>query len=280
MRLATIVLLVVLVFSSLAISQNSASVDATAQLIGVLPELSELKNVPASTSNEWRILWLHQHVSEKVLAASLQVDAAIAQIDNEIARASEIRSYLADRRDRTVNRLNLVSVIIGGGLGATSSGLQLSSTLNKPAAGVGIGAGTVSSALAIAGVRAQKGGTSRFDFESNMLSEFFDRPSLPDSRYPAIVWAFLNQAPESAPAGTTRKQQLIQTWLSVRRIDSLESAGKIQHLTSQPSEQCRLTVDDFEDRAAMLQDVRARIFFLKRDLASLLSAMPPVTFGQ
>jgi hypothetical protein len=37
-----------------------------------------------------------------------------------------------------------------------------------------------------------------------------------------------------------------------------------------------LSIDDLEDRAAMLQDVRARISYLKRDLGALLASLPPV----
>ena len=109
-----------------------------------------------------------------------------------------------------------------------------------------------------------------------MLAEFFDRPTLSDSRYPATIWTFLNQAPAAEPADLTRKQQLLQTWVNVRRIDSLSSTQKIDHVTSQPSDLYKLTIDDLEDRAAMLQDVRARISFLKRDLGNLLTSLPAV----
>jgi hypothetical protein len=254
------------------------TIENTAQLVGVLQELTELQRLSADTAlaDRWQVIWLHQHISEKVLATSLQVDATIAQIDNEIARATEIRSYLADRRDRAVNRANLLSIIAGGGLGAASSGLQLSTTLNKPAAGVGIGAGAFSAGLALFGIRAQKGDTSHFDFQSNMLAEFFDRPSLPDSKYPEMIWTFLSESPASSPTGLSRKEQLIETWVEVKRIDSLESGDKIDRLTSQPSELRKLSIDDFEDRAAMLEDVRARISFLKRDLGALVTSLPAV----
>lgn len=272
------IIAVALLNVTLAQAQSPNSVRNTAKLVGVLSELNDLEKLPTNpdTGDRWQTLWLHQRISEQVMAASLQVDATIAQIDNEISRASEIRSYLADRRDRTVNRANLLSVIIGGGLGATSSGLQLSSTLNRPAAGVGIGAGTASASLALLGIRAQKGGNSHFDFQSNMLAEFFDRPVLPDSRYPTTIWTFLNEAPGSDSTGTTRKQQLLQTWVDVKRIDSLSSTAKINRLTSQPSQLLKLSIDDFEDRAAMLQDVRARISFLKRDLGALIAALLPL----
>jgi hypothetical protein len=265
---------------SLTVSANAQqpTTETTAKLVGVLPEITQLRQLSSHTdpATRWQILWLHQHISEQVMAASLQVDATIAQIDNEISRANELRGFLSDRRDATVSRANLLSILIGGGLGATSSGLQLSSTLDKPAAAVGIASGTLSASLALAGIRAQKGHTSQFDFNSNMLAEFFDRPALPDSRYPATIWTFLNQDPANSPTGLTRKQQLLQTWVIVKRIDSLSSVDKIDRLTSQPSELLQLTIDDLEDRAAMLQDVRARISFLKRDLGSLLTSLPAV----
>jgi hypothetical protein len=252
--------------------------ESTAQLIKVSAEITQLQRLSTSTApaDRWQILWLHQHISEQVMAASLQVDATLAQIDNEIARANEVRGYLADRRDRAVSRANLLSVLVGGAVGATSSGLQLSSNLTKPAAGVGIGAGTLSAGLALAGIHQEKGKSSPFDFDSNMLAEFFDRPTLPNSQYPATIWIFLNETSLSGPAGLTRKEQLLQTWVQVKRIDSLSSTDKINRLTSQPSENLHLTIDDFEDRGAMLQDVRARISYLKRDLGALLTSLPTV----
>src|ERR1700733_2986664 len=254
-----------------------ATPESTAELIKVSAEISQLKRLSSSTapSDRWQILWLHQHISEQVMAASLQVDATLAQIDNEIARANEVRGYLADRRDRAVSRANLLSVLVGGAVGATSSGLQLSSNLTKPAAGVGIAAGTLSAGLALTGIHQEKGKSSPFDFESNMLAEFFDRPTLPNSQYPATIWVFLNEI--YGPTGLTRKEQLLQTWVQVKRIDSLSSTEKIDRLTSQPSQGLKLSIDDFEDRGAMLQDVRARISYLKRDLGALLASLPAVS---
>ena len=183
-----------------------------------------------------------------------------------------MRGFPAHKRDRRVTRVNLWSVIIAGGLGATSSGLQLSSTLDKPAAAVGIAAGTASAGLALTGIHAQRGGTEVFDFSSNMLAEFFDRPIQPNSHYPVTVWTFLNATPPAQPGGATRREELLQLWVRLKRIDSLESKEKIDHLSSEPSEGLQLTIDDYDDRAAMLADVRARVFFFKRDLGALLGA--------
>jgi hypothetical protein len=109
-----------------------------------------------------------------------------------------------------------------------------------------------------------------------MLAEFFDRPALPDSQYPATTWTFLSEAPPNDSSGLTHRQQLMQTWVQVERINSRASADKINRLTSQPSELLKLSIDDFGDRAAMLQDVRARISFLKRDLGALVASLPAI----
>jgi len=109
-----------------------------------------------------------------------------------------------------------------------------------------------------------------------MLAEFFDRPTLSNSQYPATIWIFLNETGPSGPAGLTRKEQLLQTWVQVKRNRLPVEYGQDRCLTSQPSENLHLTIDDFEDRGAMLQDVRARISYLKRDLGALLTSLPTV----
>jgi hypothetical protein len=251
-------------------------------LVGVSSEVSRLRELATNRGSvgghvdRWEILWLHQHISERIMAASLQVDATIAQIDNEIATADEVHGYLSDRRDKTVNRANLFGILLGGGLSATSSVLQLSTNLDTVSSALDIAGGSASVGFALMGIHAQKGGSSRFDFNSNMLAEFFDRPTLPTSQYPATVWAFLNEPSPTSPEHLTRKAQLLKTWVVVQRIGSLSNVDKIDRVTSQPSEMLKLSIDDLEDRAAMLQDVRARISFLKRDLGNLLASLPEV----
>jgi hypothetical protein len=112
---------------------TAEAIDQNAQLITVMKEVSNLRNYIRITdsADRWRILCLYQYVSERITGASLQLDATVAQIGNEIVRAQEVSSFLSDRRDRTVTRANLYAILIGGGLGAMSSGLRLSSRLEN-----------------------------------------------------------------------------------------------------------------------------------------------------
>jgi len=259
---------------------DTSGVMRTARIIHVLPEMNQLNDSPRDQLDPSKVTRIRQQILETVVAASLQVDATIAQIDNEIAQSNEIRGYLSDQRDKTVNRANLLSVVSAGTLGAASAGLQLPAGENKASSLVGIAAGLVSSSLAISGIRAQKGRTRIFDFNSNMLAEFFGRPALLDSRYDAIVWSFLNDVAPADQEGLTRKERLIQTWITLKRTDPPSTSSgkdKIDRVTSQPSDKLPLTIDDLEDRSAMLEDVRAKVSFLKRDLAALLLSLPKPT---
>jgi hypothetical protein len=153
--------------------------------------------------------------------------------------------------------------------------MQFSSDrLAKVGNALSLGGGVLTVGLGLFGLQAQNGKTSPYKFDSNMLAEFFDRPVLPDSHYSAIIWTFLNQPPLNDPSGPTRKQQLLQIWIEVGRIDSLDDTARIDRLTSEPSDAARLSIDDLEHRVAMLEDVRARISILKRDLGYLLSSLP------
>jgi hypothetical protein len=175
----------------------------TANIIHVLPGIDQLSELARNQSAPSKITPLRQIIIERVLAASFEVDATIAQIDNEIAQSNEVRGCLSDKRDRAVNRANLLRIVSGGSLGATSAGLQLPSGENKASSIVGIAAGVLSSTLAISGIRAQKGGTRLFEFNSNMLAEMFDRPTLGDSRYDQIVGSFLNEVAPTDEEGLT-----------------------------------------------------------------------------
>jgi len=52
---------------------------------------------------------------------------------------------------------------------------------------LGISAGAVSSGLALAGIRAQRGGSCISSARSEMLAQLFGREPLPNSRYPETI---------------------------------------------------------------------------------------------
>jgi hypothetical protein len=59
------------------IEDLSAATGKRGELIKVSSEIQQLQKLSAATTpvDRWQILWLHQHITEQVMAASLQVDA-------------------------------------------------------------------------------------------------------------------------------------------------------------------------------------------------------------
>ena len=153
-----------LAFSTLTYAQvnekeaETSTVRRTAGIIQVLPKLDRLDEFIRNRSDPSQITLLRQVIVERVLAASLQVDATIAQIDNKVAQSNEVRGYLSDKKDKAVNRANLMSIASGGTLGAASAGLQLPSGENEASSIVGILAGVVSSSLASPAFERRKAG--------------------------------------------------------------------------------------------------------------------------
>lgn len=101
----------------------------TAEMIGVRSQVEELAQLRATPKpNEIRELQLVQRLQGGVIASALDEGSVNARIDYETARLQEVQTYLSARRDRRVNLLNLGNLMIGSGVGAVGSGLQLISS--------------------------------------------------------------------------------------------------------------------------------------------------------
>ena len=263
----------------------SNKTDQIALYVGISKQLARLRDLSSQPTpeNSADRMWLHQDILEAVTAGSLQVDAAVAQIDFEISSVNALRGSLSDARDRVVNRLNLAGLVAGGSLGTISSGLQLSESQARSSALIGISAGVLSSGFALAGIRAQKGRSQVFSSRSNMLAELFGREALPGSRYPEAIRAFLDQVPPGATDARSRGAHLVAIWVAERKIGSPLTAtgqGEIDRVTSRPAQSLDQSIDDLDNRASMLADLRATISLMKQDLASLMLSLPKAEAGQ
>jgi hypothetical protein len=256
------------------------SAEQTARATGLLPlfdRIKELESQPG-VANRLQLLTLQQQVLLQVTSASLQVDAAAGQIDEEIAETRELENYLGGRRDSRVDLINLISLGIGGTAGTASSALGL--TVHDHAAAVtGIVAGTATAALTLIGLKVRHGETRELMAQSNMLSKVFDHPSDSNNVYPPVVVAFMNAVAPNDIDGLSRQDRLIRSWIEVGRIpepDSAKGREKIDHLTSLAGEKVKQSIADLDDRQAMLYDLRVRLNYIKQDLAILLASISTI----
>ena len=222
-------------------------------------------------------LSLRQGITEAVTTASLEVDGVFAEIDYEIAQIDEALVILESRRDRAIAVNTIANFVTAGGMGIASSLLQMHENTARLGNGIGAGSGGLSILLSLVGIHQQRGGRQTLAHSPNMLARIFDRAPEFHSNYPELVWAYLNAVPPGLDSTETRRQQLIREWAEQGRLgrsDSPDTRQKIEEfLTSGRSSGKALTIDLLLDRAAMLQDLRARTSLMKRDIAKLMAAL-------
>ena len=224
-------------------------------------------------------LTLRQEITERVLAASLDVDSVTAVIDLEIEEIRSIRSELQSQHDKAQNIINVASLVTGGALGVVNTALQFKSSTANLGNAIGVGGGAASVVLSVFGIRMQ-GKRRTLGDSPRMLARFFEsKPTVEEaipSVYPAQVWTYLDSAPPSEPAKGTRREQLIAKWRQEGKIgpgNSLKDQRKVERFTDNVWQARKLSISELDNRLAMLMDVRTRVSLMKRELGEILRSM-------
>jgi len=262
---------------ALPLSPEAAQMANEIDITCLIEKLSVEHNVGSAMSLE--TLALRQEITEKVLGASLDVDSVNAVIDSEIEQIRAIRSDLQSRRDKAQNIINVASLVTGGALGVVNTALQFKSSTANLGNAIGVGGGAASVTLSVIGIHKQGGRRSLGD-SPRMLARFFGRQ--PDaleaipSIYPEEVWSYLNSAPPSQPTKGTRREQLIAKWRREGKVEQdnrLKSDRRVEALSGNISQSRKLSIDELDDRVAMLLDVRATVSLMKRELGEILRSL-------
>ena len=262
-----------------------------AEGIGVVPLLDELgREHAAGSPTSLESLAVRQEITEKILAASLDIDSVNAIIDSEVDQLRSIRADLQAKRDKAQNIINIASIVTGSAFGAVTSALQFKPSTVNLGNGIGVAGGAGSVVLSLIGIHKQGGGRRALGDSPRMLARFFGRQpaameAIP-SVYPDEVWSYLNSpAPgqlspsPSNPAQSnivTRREQLIAKWRAEGRIQqdtSPKSERRLESMSGNISQARKLNISDLDNRVAMLLDVRASVSQMKRGLSEIVRAL-------
>src|SRR5262249_27052133 len=149
----------------------------TAEMIGARSQVEELVQLrSAPKRDEIRELQLAQRLQGVGIASALDVESVNARIDYETAHLQEVQAYLSSRRDRRVDLLNLGNLLIGGGVGAVGSGLQLISSAEHAGNVVSTSAGFGGTVLSVIGLKQQKGQLRSPEYTPAMLANSSGAP--------------------------------------------------------------------------------------------------------
>jgi hypothetical protein len=206
-----------------------------------------------------------------VITSALDVDSVNARIDYEVARLQEVQSLLAARRDQRINLLNVANLVIGSGVGAVGSGLQLISSAQHAGNIVSTSAGAGGTILSLIGLRTPKGLLQAPGYTPAMLAKVLGSLPPPESDFPPEVWTYLTTPDPSLPRGNTGQQHLMSEWISFHHLTDKPDDKVIAQLTSTGKGGAPLGINIIGDRTAMLADLRAHVSTMLVDLAELMS---------
>jgi hypothetical protein len=248
----------------------SAEAKHMAMLIGIAPPVPEADGNGDGTAGRQPEVEM-----DRLVAAMLDVDIATAGINNEINQLNEEQARLQSHSDSRMKKLTIAAIL--GGVAALVGELiefdesheRLGSVIETVAASAGI-------ALAAVALREEGHGRTKRDLQFNMLAQMLDRPALPTSSYPDVVWSyFTSQLPGAA--GATPRQLLLQHWSEDNLLGKKgRDEATIDRMTStraRPSTHVDLKMDDIGARIAMLTDVAARVALMKKGLRDLIAEL-------
>jgi hypothetical protein len=250
--------------------------DAIETAIGlktVLAKLAALQRSGAGDSAS--ALALRQTVLERVLLASFDVDSTLGRIQAEAAHASDSRYVLEAAKSRRNAELNIATFAVSGALGTTGAAMELTQGLNHAGNALSVASGATAVGLSV--LQLKGSGHDRRVFRSpyNMLAEMLGATPNADSRYPAVVEAYLNS--ETAddgelPDGVSPKASLIATWRRLQRLQGPGAKGgaSLASVTTDPAQGMKLTADELANREAMLRDMQGSISLLNVQLRGIL----------
>ena len=247
--------------------------------VGVSKPLAELAGLEQRGEGDSdAALRLRNRIMLQVMLASFDVDQTLARIDAEQAHVSESRAVLETQKQHRDSELNIAAFAVGGALGSVGSAMELTAALNR-AGNAGSLAGAASAlSISILQLRLHSG-TRLLLSPYNMLAEILGEPPNAQSRYPAVVKAYMHAPaaedgllPDRSPPAIS----LRTTWVRLHRLQSTSGAksgsdgATVASVTTSPASGLKLSAVELADREAMLRDLHGTVALLKTDLRDIL----------
>ena len=216
---------------SLSVSQDSLQLAKQLGIVPLFHRLHDLENKLKTLDNQQSLegLSLRQDLLETrqqifyILGQTcMEVQYVTAEIDDEHNLYTELLNTYTTDRDRTVAWSNMVSFVTNGALWAIGEAFDIPTyrypKLSIPSGTVSILAGVVPSIASIYAMHVIGGHRYSADADPNMLAKIFDYSVPPALDYPESVWTYLNSPEAADDQGKTRRELIINRWVSDKNI--------------------------------------------------------------
>jgi len=265
-------------FSTLSPTAKEVSKDiGVSQYILDLQALRAKSLNPDAVKRDVQFLFLKQEMTEILLTTFLETRDVVSDVDDEMARSTELEELLQSRRDRAIRLNNITNFTSGGALAMIGSGIQIGGGLGISNAGnvMEVTAGALATGISTYALKQSSGEKRSAGADPNMLARLFNLPTTKDKDISTPIWNFLNE-PIPGGNGKSRRDLLIERWVQLGRIPPPSSkAGqrRIALLAGAVAQNHEVTIDLLDDRVAMLNDMRAAIGSMSRELLEIMKVM-------
>ena len=269
-----------------SVSSNGVQVSEIIGLTPVLNKLQDLRDRVSQTKGAaptLENLALRQDYTDAQMEArqiieqaNLEVDYVLAEITAERNLYGEVLASLTSKRDRGVAISNATSYYTNGVLWAVGEGFDIPTyrvpKYSIPSGTISILAGVVPSFFSLWAMHQYNGKKLNSEDDPNMLAKLFDYPTNREVDYPAAILAFLNTVPPDGPSKKSRKDQLIDRWISDDNIHSFtdrKSKAQLDSITAGSSQKKGLSIEVLGARQDMLEQLSGEVMKMKRMLLEL-----------
>ena len=265
------------------ISANSQQLADLIKLTPLLAKIQDLRNYRITDDVSLENIANRQLFNDTVQKAlvivnqtNLEIDFTLAEIGAERNVYGEILNTFTADRDKMVARSNAMSFYTNGILWAAAEGFDIPTNkhpnLSIPSGTLGIIAGLVPSVFSLYAMHQYNGKKKTSEADPNMLAKLFGYKTNPSIEYPDSVWTFLNSKQVKINTKLTRKEILINRWVSDSNISSFtdkNSAKQLDAITASVAQKKGLTIATLTARQEMLNQLASEIFKMKRLLLEL-----------
>jgi hypothetical protein len=212
---------------------------------------------------------LRTQIGEYLQTANLEVNSVLGRLNSAMAGLADSKALIADERARILRRNSFINLISGGltKIGGYSSALTPASPI--PTNVLEVFDGGIQTSLSVLTLREQRRESKFYKSKQDILTSFITSENQPDRDYPESVWTYLNQRDLTSKSNKTRRDVLIQYWLTSGRLSGANGSKHAPGGQFTPTVARISKMDDIDDSVAMMSDLKSAVSEMESSLMQL-----------
>ena len=223
--------------------------------LDILEEGKHLVLLQQDTGNNLAVFQLKLQIQSKVYLANSGIDAIAAELDCEGQRINQITQYVEAMNAKQTTRLTVASIVIGAATGIAGALVSNDNWVK----GIAIGGGVAGAGVSIATLN-PKGKKIELVHKRNLLRNVWLQQNNND--LPPFLWFMLTEKRISNTGDNSLLANLKHRWVRFQFNGKEDEGNTSVNFTDGGI----YRVDDLQDRAAMLNQLRVEIRSLEQYL--------------